>query len=47
MLSNVAYSIAHCKVCIDPKKAALAEKDTISNLIIIIKSMNEFDLLHS
>ena len=47
MQSIVAWAIAHCNVCIDPQKAALAEKPTILNLVIMIKSINEFDILHS
>ena len=47
MLSIVPWAIANCNVCINPKKATLAEKHTILNLIITIKPINEFDVLNS
>ena len=44
MLCIVAWAIAHCNVCIDPKKPKFTEKPAISYLIFIlnqlIKSMN-------
>ena len=34
MLSIVAWALAHCNVCIDPKKLKFTEKPAISNLFL-------------
>ena len=41
MLCIVAWAIAHCNVCIDPKKPKFTEKPAISDLIFITKSINK------
>ena len=40
MLSIVALTIAHCNVCIDPKKPNFTEKPAILKLILIIHKSN-------
>ena len=47
MLCIVAWAIAHCNVCIDPKKPKFAEKPAISDLIFITKSIDKINILHS
>ena len=47
MLCIVAWAIAHCNVCIDPKKPKFTEKPAISDLIFITKSINKINILHS
>ena len=37
MLCIVAWAIAHCNVCIDPKNPKFTEKPAISDLIFITK----------
>ena len=47
MLCIVAWAIAHCNVCIDPKKPKFTEKTPASDLIFITKSINQIKILHS
>ena len=47
MLCIVALAIAHCNVCIDPKKPKFTEKPAISDLIFITKSIDKIIILHS
>ena len=47
MLSIVAWTIAHCNVCIDPKKPNFTEKPAILNLIFMIKLINKIIVLDS
>ena len=47
MLCIIAWAIAHCNVCIDPKKPKFTEKPAISDLIFITKSINKINILHS
>ena len=47
MLCIVAWAIAHCNVCIDPKKPKFTGKPAISDLIFITKSINKTNMLHS
>ena len=47
MLCIVAWAIAHCNVCIDPKKPKFIEEPDISDLISINKSINKINILHS
>ena len=47
MLCIIAWAIAHCNVCIDPKKPKFTEKPAILNLIFIIKLINEINILDS
>ena len=47
MLGIVAWAIAHCNVCIDPKAPKFTEKPAISYLIFITKSINKINILHS
>ena len=45
MLCIVAWAIAHCNVCIDPKKPKCTEKSAISDLILITKSINKINFI--
>ena len=47
MLSIVAWALAHCNVCVDPQKSKFTEKPAILNLIFIIKSTNNTNILQS
>ena len=47
MLCTVAWAIAHCNVCIDPKKPNFTEKPAILNLIFVIKLTNKIIILDS
>ena len=47
MLCIVAWAIAHCNVCIDPKKHKFTEKPAFLNLIFMIQLMNKINILHS
>ena len=47
MLSIVAWTIAHCNVCIDPKKPNFTEKPAILNLIFMIKLIHKIIILYS
>ena len=47
MLCIVAWAIAHCNVCIDPKNPKFTEKPAISDLIVINKSINKINMLPS
>ena len=47
MLCIVAWAIAHCNVCIDPKKPKFIEEPAISDLIFITKSNDKINTLHS
>ena len=47
MLCIVAWAIAHCNICIDPKKPRFTEKPAISDLIFITTSINKINILHS
>ena len=47
MISIVAWTLAHCNVCIDPQKTKFTEKPAISDLIFITKSIDKINILHS
>ena len=47
MLCIVAWAIAHCNVCTDPKNPKLTEIPAISDLIFITKSINKINILPS
>ena len=47
MLSIVAWALAHCNVCIDPQKPKFTQKPAILNLIFIIKSTYNINILQS
>ena len=47
MLCIVAWAIAHCNVCIDPKKPKFTEIPAISDIIFIIKPINKINILPS
>ena len=47
MLCIVAWAIAHCNVCIDPKNPKFIEEPAISHQIFITKSINKINILHS
>ena len=47
MLCIVAWAIAHCNVCIDPKKPKFTEKPAILNLIFMIKLIDKIIILDS
>ena len=47
MLSIVASALAHCNVCIDPQKPKFTQKPAILNLIFIIKSTYNINILQS
>ena len=47
MLCIVAWAIAHCNVCIDPKKPKFIEEPAFLDPIFIIKSINRINILHS
>ena len=47
MLGIVAWAIAHCNVCIDPQKPKFTQKPAILNLIFIIKSTYNINILQS
>ena len=43
----IAWTIAHCNVCIDPKKPKFIEEPAISDLTFNTKSINKINILHS
>ena len=45
MLCIVAWALAHCNVCIGPKKPKFTEKPAISDLIFITKSIDKINTL--
>ena len=47
MLTIVAWTLAHCNVCIDPQKPKFTEKPAILNLFFIIKWINKINILRS
>ena len=47
MLCIVAWAIAHCNVCIDPKKPKVTGKPAISDLILFTKSIDKINILYS
>ena len=47
MLCIVAWALAHCNVCIDPQKPKFTQKPAILNLIFIIKSTYNINILQS
>ena len=47
MLSIVAWALAHCNVCIDSQKPKFTEEPALLDLILMIKSINKINILHS